>query len=296
MSKLFKLKKWLSIEDTAKKLSLTFDEDVSIKDVLQFILNGELSVSWYIQSELAMEITKELVLVLFNNDADEYLQTTTSVKYIDHLVKSLEPNESLRIHTIFDPEFGLGGSNLFKDYKQQAEREWINGVFKLHLDYGLTHSIIENWIFDTGVEFSNDSGEVLESEDGVLYTIIDPSIDKTSAHVWKIKPYNSFKSPKPEELIISTQDIDNFISSINSPMPIKKLRGSQESLTISLGIMTELLFQKIKLNNKSKKLNFSELSRTIEQEAATLGVDLKDVSNLQRALSESHKILQSLIK
>lgn len=45
MSKLFKLKKWLTIDDTAKHLSSIFDEPVKNYDVLRFALDGHLKLS-----------------------------------------------------------------------------------------------------------------------------------------------------------------------------------------------------------------------------------------------------------
>ena len=45
MSKLFKLKQWLTISDTAKHLSLVFDEEVTEADVLQLGLDGHLPLS-----------------------------------------------------------------------------------------------------------------------------------------------------------------------------------------------------------------------------------------------------------
>jgi len=60
--------------------------------------------------------------------------------------------------------------------------------------------------------------------------------------------------------------------------------------------MTELLSQKMRKINKNKKLNFSQLSREIEQEAANLGIELNEISNLQRDLSKAHKTIQDLTK
>lgn len=45
MKKLFKLKEWLTIPDTAKYLSMVFNEDVSEADVLRFALDGYLKIS-----------------------------------------------------------------------------------------------------------------------------------------------------------------------------------------------------------------------------------------------------------
>lgn len=52
-SKIYKLKKWLSLEDTAKRLSIEFGEEISIGDVLQLAIDQHLKISvdfphdWY---------------------------------------------------------------------------------------------------------------------------------------------------------------------------------------------------------------------------------------------------------
>lgn len=45
MSKLFKLKEWLTVADAAKHLAIVFGEDVSEADVLRFALDGEFVLS-----------------------------------------------------------------------------------------------------------------------------------------------------------------------------------------------------------------------------------------------------------
>lgn len=47
MSKLFKLKEWLTVPETAKHLSIAFGEDVTEADILRFALDGHLSLSVY---------------------------------------------------------------------------------------------------------------------------------------------------------------------------------------------------------------------------------------------------------
>ncbi len=44
-SKIYKLKKWLSLEDTAKRLSIEFGEEISIGDVLQLAIDQHLKIS-----------------------------------------------------------------------------------------------------------------------------------------------------------------------------------------------------------------------------------------------------------
>jgi hypothetical protein len=45
MSKLFKFKKWLTLDETAKRLSLMLEDEISKIDVLKFALDGHLMVS-----------------------------------------------------------------------------------------------------------------------------------------------------------------------------------------------------------------------------------------------------------
>ena len=47
MGKLFNLKEWLTIPDTARHLSIVFGEDVSEADVLRLALDGRLQLSVY---------------------------------------------------------------------------------------------------------------------------------------------------------------------------------------------------------------------------------------------------------
>lgn len=47
MSKLFKLKEWLTVPESAKRLSITFGEEVTESDVLRLALDGRLRLSVY---------------------------------------------------------------------------------------------------------------------------------------------------------------------------------------------------------------------------------------------------------
>ena len=50
-SKLLRLKKWLTLEDSAKHLSILIDDEVSIADIFQFCLEGLLTVSVYFPND-----------------------------------------------------------------------------------------------------------------------------------------------------------------------------------------------------------------------------------------------------
>ncbi|MGR6981772.1 hypothetical protein ACUHGC_10440 [Testudinibacter sp. P27/CKL/0425] len=45
--KIYKFKKWLTLEDAAKKLSLELEDEISVSDILQLAVDGELKISVY---------------------------------------------------------------------------------------------------------------------------------------------------------------------------------------------------------------------------------------------------------
>ncbi len=47
MSKPLKLKEWLTVKDTAKRLSISVGEDVTEADILRLALDGHLTLSVY---------------------------------------------------------------------------------------------------------------------------------------------------------------------------------------------------------------------------------------------------------
>ncbi|WP_329909854.1 hypothetical protein [Serratia quinivorans] len=62
MKKLFKLKEWLTLEETARRLTTSFQEDVSIPDCLQLALDGHIIVSALIEkSRYGILASKERV-------------------------------------------------------------------------------------------------------------------------------------------------------------------------------------------------------------------------------------------
>ena len=49
MKKLFKLKEWLTLEETARRLTTTFEENVTIADDLQLALDRHIVISALIE-------------------------------------------------------------------------------------------------------------------------------------------------------------------------------------------------------------------------------------------------------
>lgn len=67
MNKLFKLKEWLTLEETARRLTTSFQESVSIADCLQLALDGHITISVLIEkTKLGMfckeeELSKDII-------------------------------------------------------------------------------------------------------------------------------------------------------------------------------------------------------------------------------------------
>lgn len=85
MSKLFKLKEWLTLEETAKYLSNSFGEEVTKADVLRLALDGQLVLSVYFIGNIVAKIGE------IQNSSDDL----KSIKIGDQITYSLPEYESL---------------------------------------------------------------------------------------------------------------------------------------------------------------------------------------------------------
>jgi len=302
MSKLFKLKKWLTLEGASKRLSTTLEEAVKVKDLIQLIIDGELKVSWYFQENdgiEAVEVLKDNVYVLDSNKGEEFSTTHAPLKYIADAQSSIPNGELFRVFTDIDIHWQETG--IYRDYRVSSQAFNIEGVFNIHVNTGGMKTYFENILFDTEAEFESKyfTGIIVEDEKETLFKLVNPYLDKIDKHEdnisnWSHPPYPLKYEPNLSDLVILRSDLENFEQALLEPEQLSKLRTPDNSLTLSLGVMTEILSKKIKQINKSKKLNFSQLSKEIEQEAATLGLDLTEISNLQRDLSKAHKIIKKL--
>lgn len=59
MNKLFKLKKWLTLEETSRRLTTSFQESVSVADCLQLALDGHIKISVLIENSKYGVLCKE---------------------------------------------------------------------------------------------------------------------------------------------------------------------------------------------------------------------------------------------
>ncbi len=316
MSKLLKLKKWLSLDDACKRLSTVFEEEVNISDLIQLVIDNKIRISWYFQSNqniAAVEVVMDNVYVVDSSLGERFLSTSTPLSEIRSAMARVPKDEYFRVY--IDEEITPMETALYSSYRAFSGIRNLEGAYKLRIDSGGIKGVLESILFHKEHDFDDFifTGIIVEDDEGTLYKLVDTfyqisckyhgvndfndfyRIDFEMAK-WELPPYPVKLIPKLTDLVILKTDLDKFEKELTEPKPIEKLRTPNESLIISLGIMTELLAKKTSKINGSKKLNFSQISREIEQEAATLGVELNEISNLERALSQAHKKIQALIK
>jgi hypothetical protein len=304
MSKLFKLKKWLTLEDTCKRLSTTLEEDVNVKDLIQLIIEGDLRVSWYFQmfgGYEAVKVIKDNVYVLGELSGEEFLSTNVPLKHITYAKENITEGELFRV--FIDNKTHWNDRGIYRDYRVSSSVIDLEGIYNIHIDTGDMKTYFENILFDTKAPYESEffTGVILEDEEGGLYKIVNPYLDEDSKPEdrisnWAQPPYPSPDKPKLSDLVILRSDLETFEQSFLVPDKQKQLRGSTDNLTLSLGLMSVILSKTQSKYSNGSKPNFSQLSVAIEQEAAKLGLDLKEISNLQRALSTSHKMIKKLIE
>ncbi|MXF07386.1 hypothetical protein [Escherichia coli] len=126
MKKLFKLKEWLTLEETARRLTSSFQEDVSVADCLQLALDGHITISVLIEERKLGMLCKEHstdkeflrdfidfmktrddipneIIQIANDKIDSYPTTTSFRKYgkvlqISHGVYDLPMIGAERLH------------------------------------------------------------------------------------------------------------------------------------------------------------------------------------------------------
>ncbi|MDP6263817.1 MAG: hypothetical protein QGI68_20645 [Pseudomonadales bacterium] len=57
MNKLYRLKQWYTLEDTAKHLTISVGEEIEVNDIFHLVIEEHLALSWYMRGVLAVEVS-----------------------------------------------------------------------------------------------------------------------------------------------------------------------------------------------------------------------------------------------
>jgi len=224
MSKLFKLKKWLTLEDASKRLSSILEEEVNTNDLIQLIIEGELKVSWYFkvnQGIEAVKVIKDNVYVLGPVKGEEFLSTNTPLKYITDAQANIPEGEVFRI--FIDSEMPDWSTCVYHDYRETSGIFDIEGPFNIHINSGDMKTYFENILFDTRSDFESEyfTGIIVEDGEGDLFKIVLHCLDEDDKREYRIPnwaqyPYPMKEYPKQSDLVILRSDLEKFEQAINN--------------------------------------------------------------------------------
>ena len=116
MSKLFKLKEWLTIPEAAQCLSIVFGENITVPDLLQLAMDEKLPLSVFFLSDVALRKLEKTPV--------SFSKATTNEP------PNQDETEVMLIGS-FDSEIFNGHS-----FKRTDEIIWTSGILNLALDSG----------------------------------------------------------------------------------------------------------------------------------------------------------------
>lgn len=193
MSKLFKLKKWLTVSDAAKHLSIAFGEDVSEADVLQLALDAQLRLSVYFVNHTTARRGKMVPL--------SEARKVPGIP-IGRDGKPCDPYDVILGLRIFIKQ--PDGQVEEKVVQFDEEVFSIEGVWDLTMIGGEKLDIEHKYQMMTGgvsVELVNIDGTYVSSEDGQIYQLL--------AH-YDDNPYANSDAQKKERTKKPLYDPDNY--------------------------------------------------------------------------------------
>ncbi|BFI60073.1 MULTISPECIES: hypothetical protein [Yersinia] len=144
MKKIFKLKKWLTLEEASRRLTTTFEEDVTIADCLQLALDGHLVISallskstYAIYAKKEIRTNREILFVCrgTNKGEDVYcdiMGVTFKADYLDAEKEHIERHgEIFRLrHGIYDlPMWGAEQLDVMHQFdigQGRSPREFVD--------------------------------------------------------------------------------------------------------------------------------------------------------------------------
>lgn len=238
MKKLFNIKKWLTIKDAARYLSLFIGEEISEVDILRLGLDGNLVLSvYFVNKVVAIKLKLSKII-----DPLEY--------------PYLEDNE----YVLADP---LDGEYL---YIPEMYTESIDGVFDLPVIGSARLDVEQKYQEMTGgpqVKFDDLAGILVQDEDRMYWALQnslksfkvedpDGSVNMTK---WQYSPNNHL--PPDCVLVVRTSALQSFVECLNEPV-VERPLGSRERKTLLVVIAALAKAAKISLESTGKAAGYIE--------------------------------------
>ena len=237
MKKIYKLKKWYSIEDAANRLSLTLSENVSVKDVIEFALDDHINLFWYMRHVPAIEVELKKNEIPF---------LTEKIRRQSLKQAGIDP-ETSDINTFITLNYYPKNPN--------GRIEILEGAHQLRLhECDALSDYLRSFLTNTGGELLSLDGFQVQDDKGVIWAIRERFEDHvlTSQENWNeenLGPYspmsahNYFPSadfPSFSELGFTKSELETFERSIQGKQPHEVSNREQKTtFKIILGMAME---------------------------------------------------------
>lgn len=217
MRKLYKLKKWYSLEDAAGRLTLTLDEPVTVQDIRQLMADGHLTAYWDLERRVAREIAP---VTRIYSEGDGLFEAMRCLKEISNsctkvYIEELEPQDEYvqEIEGLFKLDVQLVG----------APSRWLRGVSA-----------------NKESQYSSLDGTFVVGEDGRLWQLMASlSFDECSTYSKPKSPWNhpdnfyaKYDMPDASNIVITKEDIESFEAQFSEPIIAEKPLGTNERNTL----------------------------------------------------------------
>ena len=285
MKKIFKLKKWLSLGDAARRLSLICEEEITYKDIIQLCLDGELDVCWYFRYGWAREAAMytSLIGVWFQDEK---------------ALVSKKDTGSLSIEDLMN-EFLHGPKGTLLTIGSLSEPFRIEGTYKIVLDTGTFRDHLLSFLTGSESKLVNIEGCLIVDDDGRYLQPVEFLPNKDNEKVFERlaeRAYPSDQLPELDELVLLREDLEKLEVKISNPNTNTntntKLRTPQETVVKNLALMALLLSETSAKYKKGETANASQIANDLEKLAARKAIELEKNSNFNRDISAAIKSLK----
>ncbi|MCP4393015.1 MAG: hypothetical protein GY804_01915 [Alphaproteobacteria bacterium] len=256
MKSAYKIKKWLTLEDAAKRLSTVLGEELSTRDVLQLALDQEITLSWYVVNRTAERVE-------IRHDAPQYLFKHDNL--YDFIQKECPSDEEIEDFT-----------NRY--YTVVPGIENLEGIYALDINTGkeLKKHIL-NIVLGINQTLNPYEGIFVLGDNDQLFRVTVPSSEDVR--------FSSY-FPKREELVIRKHDLDALIEEQKTELEKPLSERERNSYLNIIGALLGILIGKTKTGNQYSRLTSQKhLIDTIHAEYGQLrGLSKR---NLEAKFSEA---------
>lgn len=294
--KLLNTKKWFTIDDTARYLSLKFDETVTTRDILQFVLDGYLKLSWVLNNRSVIKVLKGENLYLNLDDSKTYSATGEVPDPYKHYQDNSDENYFFNVYSYQGILEGFAETfakqtHISKSIKSIGKPFVVTGVFNFDLSEGAIDARIlslvtkddRQWISLDGFVLVDDKGELMSPIDMFYNTVDKDCFESPRNH----HPTDS--PPSLNELVIKRDDLNQFEDYVIGNTNNKQISQSTEiSYLKIIGALVALL--KMERTRKYTQGNIQD--KLESQYSEGLGIKSFSKSNLEKIFSKASQTLK----